>query len=334
MSQRVLTRDDARSFIRSSTEKLKLPLDYSVIGDGSLAGFSQVKELIIPEGYEKVESHAFFMRSFKNTCKIERLTIPASLTEYDIWAFYDCTELRTISVPEDFSEQLALELFFHAPFATLNFGKKMFFPTRTKTVQQIMDETPGIMTAGHALSIKIENSTLTIPSKFFGIAPHALRSLAGKGVRRVVLPKTIRLAAPNVFADLPELEEVYIEDGTEFLDNYLFAKCKRLRYISLPNSITRVGAGVFMECPALQNVKLPKALTSISEEMFSMDTALKAVGFGSSIKRIGAGAFNGCTSLRSMMLPDGLEFIGISVFWECVNLDRLYIPPTVTTIST
>lgn len=333
MGERVLTREDTKSFIRTNTEKLRLPSDFTVIGEGSLAGFSQVKELIIPEGVKKIASHAFFIRSFKNTSSLERLTIPSTLTDFDLWAFYDCDMLKTINLPEDFPEEKAMELFFLMPAATLNFGKKMLFAAKSKTVQQIIDETHGILTSGQAMLLPVENGVLTIPATFFAIVPHALRSLANKGVHKVVLPKSIRVIAPFVFADLPELEEIVVEDGTTHLDNYAFSRCKMLKAVELPDSITRIGAGLFMEDRALRCVKLPEHLTAVPEEIFSLCTELQSIGFGHKVKKIGAGAFNGCTALQSLMLPEGVETIGISAFWECTALHRLYLPPSTKTIS-
>ena len=66
MGERVLTREDSKSFIRANTDKLRLPSEYTVIGEGALAGFSQLKELIIPENVTRIEPHAFFIRSFIN----------------------------------------------------------------------------------------------------------------------------------------------------------------------------------------------------------------------------------------------------------------------------
>ena len=146
MGIRVFTREDAKGLIRAGTEKATLPFDFTEIASGALAGFSQLKTLVIPEGITHISSYAFYTRSFKNTSQLETLTIPSSLKQFDRWCFYDCNKLKSITLPNDFDEELALQLFAHCPSATVYFGKtfsigKRVVPiAKNKTIQQIMDE--------------------------------------------------------------------------------------------------------------------------------------------------------------------------------------------------
>ena len=333
MGARILTRDDAKSFIRSNTEKLKLPADFTVIGEGALAGFSQVKELTIPEGVTRICSHAFFMRSFKNASGLERLILPASLTQFDLWAFYDCNQLKTVFLPEDFPEKKALELFFHQPGATLNFGKKLLFSAKTKTVQEIMDETSGILTPNTAAVLPVHDGVWEIPATYFAIGSHAGRSIVSKKIRKIVLPSSIRLISSMAFTDLTTLEEVVISDGVEHIDNAAFMRCKNLRRVVIPASVKRIGAGAFMDCPQLKEIVLPPQLQAIEDELFSGCTSLSSIRIPETVSKIGAGAFAGCTALRCLVLPDSVKTIGISAFWECAALQQLYISPATKTIQ-
>ena len=326
MLERVFTREDAKSIIRTNSEKVKLPADFTVIGRGALAGFSQMKELIIPEGVRRIESHAFFMRSFKDASNLEKLTIPASLTDFGQWCFFGCNRLTTITLPEDFPEQKALELFSHVPEATLNFGKKLLFAARSKTVQQVMDEVGGFLTLGSASLLQVQDGTLEIPKNYIGLTSHAMRSVMNKGVKRLVLLPSLRTIAPNAFSMLDMLEEVVFAEGTDHIDNYALCGCKRLKKITIPDSVKYIGAGAFMNLPSLESIRLPSELGEICDELFSGCTSLKKVIFGNKIRMIGPGAFYGCTALQTVMLPESIESIGNSTFWECTGLQRLYIP--------
>ena len=330
---RILTRDDAKSIIRSNTEKVKLPSDFTVISRGALAGFSQMKELTIPEGVRKIETHAFFMRSFKDTSNLEKLTIPSSLTEFGQWCFFGCNRLSSISLPEDFPERQALELFCHVPEATLNFGKKLLFAAKTKTVQQVMDEIGGFLTLASTSMMQVTDGVLEIPKNYIGLTAHAMRSVMSKGVKRLIIPPTLRMIAPNAFSMLDTLEEVQFVDGTTHIDNYALCGCKNLKCIIIPDSVQNIGAGAFMNLPKLEAIRLPASLTEISDELFSGCTALKVIQFGNQIKYVGAGAFYGCTSLQTVMLPESVETIGNSAFFECSALQRLYIPRGAKTLS-
>ena len=130
MAERVFTREDAKSLIRSNSKIVKIPSDFTAIGSGALAGFSQIEELVIPEGVTRIASNAFYTRSFKNTCKVRRLSIPSSLTNFERWCFFGCDNLEIVNLPEGFSIPLALELFWQCYNAALCIGKTGgFFPT-------------------------------------------------------------------------------------------------------------------------------------------------------------------------------------------------------------
>ncbi|MCR5305914.1 MAG: leucine-rich repeat protein [Oscillospiraceae bacterium] len=333
MGERIFTREDAKGFLRTNSEKVKLPSDYTVIGQGALAGFSQMKELTIPEGVTKICSHAFFIRSFRGTSMLEKLTLPSSLRDFELWCFYDCNALKSVVLPEDFPEQKAMELFFHCPKAVLTFGKKLF-SAKKKTVQQIMDETSGILSLGSAMMLPItDDGTLKIPSNYLYILPQAMRNLANRGVKRVVIPEKMRIISPGVFSNLTSLEEIVVSDGLTYIDNGAFAGCRNLKRIILPDSVKRIGASAFMNLPMLESIRLPKELTAIEDELFSGCTALKQVEFSGKETRIGAGAFNECTALTQVKLPDSVRSIGICAFWNCTSLQRLSIPSETESIG-
>ncbi|MCQ2408661.1 MAG: leucine-rich repeat protein, partial [Oscillospiraceae bacterium] len=340
MAERIFTREDAKSLIRSNTRSLKIPSDFTAIASGALAGFSQLEDLVIPEGITRISSYAFYVRSFKNTSNLKSLTLPSSLRQFDRWCFYDLNALESINVPEDFSEPLAMELFFQCPEATINFGKKLnigkkvLFASKTKTVQHIMDEVGGILTLVSGSTLKVDDDwTLIIPPNFKVILTHAMRGVANKNVKRLVIPKTIKTISPNAFSFISTAEELVIEEGVEYIDSGAFAGCKGLKKITLPASLKKIGVSAFMNLPNLETITLPPDLEEVSDEMFSGCTSLRTVRFGKKITKIGAGAFSGCTALRGMILPESVKSIGNSAFWECLSLQRLYIPPACESLT-
>ena len=326
MGERIFTREDAKSIFRTNSEKVKLPSDFTVIGTGSLAGFSQVKELTIPEGVTKICSHAFFIRSFRGTSTLEKLVIPSSLQDFELWCFYDCNALKSIVVSENFPEQKAMELFFHCPNAIISFGKKLF-SAKKKSVQQIMDETSGILSMGSAMMLPIDgDGTLRIPSNYYYIQPSAMKNLANRGIKRVVIPEKMQVISAGAFSFLSSMEEVVISEGVEHIDNGAFAGCKNLKRIVIPDSVRRIGAGAFMNLPQLTSIRLPRNLTAIEDDLFSGCTALTDVSFGGQEIKVGAGAFNECNALKKLRLPESVESVGICAFWNCTALQQLSIP--------
>ena len=258
MAERIFTREDAKGLIRTNTKSVKIPGDFKVIGSGALAGFSQMEDLVIPDGVTRISSYAFYIRSFKNTSSLKSLTIPASVTQFDRWCFYDLNRLESINVPENFPEQMVVDLFYQCPEATVNFGKKMsigkrvLFASKTKTVQQIMDETGGILSLGSASMLKVSDDwTLELPASYKLILTHALRGVANKNVKRIIIPPTLKIISPNAFSFVTTAEELIVSEGVEYIDSCAFAGAKSLRKIRLPQSLKQIGVGAFMNLPFL-----------------------------------------------------------------------------------
>ena len=104
MAERIFTREDAKSLIRTNTRSLKIPSDYTAIASGALAGFSQLEDLVIPEGITKISSYAFYVRSFKNTSNLKSLTLPSSLYPISPSTFSGCIALTDVALPEELEE--------------------------------------------------------------------------------------------------------------------------------------------------------------------------------------------------------------------------------------
>ena len=333
MGERIFTREDAKSIFRTNSEKVKLPSDFTVIGTGSLAGFSQVKDLTIPEGIHRICSHAFFIRSFRGTSKLEKLVIPSSLQDFELWCFFDCNELKSIVVPEDFPEQRVMELFFHCPQATVTFGKKLF-ASKKKTIQQIMDETPGILSLGSAMMLPVsDDGTLRIPSNYYYILPSAMKNLMNRGIKRIEIHEKMRVISAGAFSCLNSLEEVVFSDGLQYIDNGALAGCNNLKRIVIPDSVQRIGAGAFMNLPKLTSIRLPRNLTEIEDDLLSGCYSLTEITFGGMETRVGAGAFNECSSLKQVRLPETVESVGNCAFWNCSALQHLAIPSRAESIG-
>ncbi|MBQ4346082.1 MAG: leucine-rich repeat protein [Oscillospiraceae bacterium] len=141
------------------------------------------------------------------------------------------------------------------------------------------------------------------------------------------------MIAPQVFADLPELEEVVLADGVTQIDNAVFARCKNLRSVQIPDSVKRIGAAAFLDCEALTDIRLPAQLVALEDEVFGGCSSLVALPVPEGVSKVGAGAFAGCTALRSMVLPDSVQTIGTGAFWDCASLQQLYISPATESIQ-
>lgn len=114
---------------------------------------------------------------------------------------------------------------------------------------------------------------------------------------------------PFMYASGLELTSVEIPDGVQGIDARAFENCKSLTKVVVPDSAKDINYAVFQGCTSLVDVKLPVRIKGGTSPTL----------------------FEGCTSLKSIKLPE-CAFIGSDLFSNCINLESIYIPKTVTTI--
>lgn len=73
----------------------------------------------------------------------------------------------------------------------------------------------------------------------------------------------------STFRDYPELTEVILKDGVEFIGNGAFSGCKKLTLVDLPASIKTIYPQVFQRCPMLTDVYCRTSeVLDITEDVF------------------------------------------------------------------
>lgn len=75
----------------------------------------------------------------------------------------------------------------------------------------------------------------------------------------------------------------------------------------------------YYDTSCMTNVVVPEGVTGIGSYAFADDEALESVTLPTSLQRISYGAFSYCTSLRTVLIPSGVTYID-DVFYGCTNL--------------
>lgn len=66
-----------------------------------------------------------------------------------------------------------------------------------------------------------------------------------KKLKRVVLPKNLRLIGSYAFAGCPNLEEVVLSEGLEIIDDWAFISCN-ITSLNIPSTVKQIGPNAFM----------------------------------------------------------------------------------------
>ena len=144
-----------------------------------------------------------------------------------------------------------------------------------------------------------------------------------KYMRRVSLPKGLKVLYPRTFKACCELDDVVVPDGVEIIGHSVFMGCVGLTRIDIPESVRVIGDGAFLMCVSLKDIRLPSKVEEIHEQMFYNCTSLTNVTFGSALWVIRDEAFAWCSELEKLTIPEFIEYFGPDCFAGCESIKAM-----------
>ena len=300
--------------------------------------------------------------------EIEKADLHQSTTNISTMAFMLCTNLTSITIPENVTDIEDNALSFCYKLEEINFNAIAMndFPTSNYAFSDA-----GIL--GDGIVVNIGDQVTRIPANIFsgydnGGAPPIIKLDFGKssvctsigedafyGCRKIIslaVPDNINSnvlvqiltnvtsLAELIYSDNPE-SHIQLIDGIYYLINEgdfvaLTVSPKNVNDITnisiLPSNITGIGNYTFSSCTGLTGVldlSNYTNLTSIGAGAFQYCRGLINITLPSNLTSIGASAFFDCSGLTSISLPSSLTSIGNYAFNGCTGLETLEYKGTV-----
>lgn len=177
------------------------------------------------------------------------------------------------------------------------------------------------------LMLMDENTgTIVVPESVTSIGEGTFANV--NGMKRIIIPSTVKEIRQNDFYANATLEEVIIlTDGNKWLEiigNSAFCECSNLKKIYIPNTVKKIGRYAFSGCNSLSDVSLSNNIVKLENGVFIKCSNLKEIIIPEGIKEIGDNVFQNCVNLKKITFPKSLEKIGKSSF-SYVNIDNLQI---------
>jgi hypothetical protein len=248
---------------------------------------SYAGELIIPESVKysdteyKVTKIGFV--AFYSCTSLTSIEIPESVTEIGMGAFLGCVELTNIGLP------LSLSKIDDWAFAECN----------------------------SLMNIKLPESITTIGESAF----QECKSLAS-----IEIPKLVNEISKQTFYLCISLSSIELPSSLLSIDEFAFYDCSSLTSVEIPSSVTSIENDAFSGCKSLTSIDLPSSLTSIDDYAFYGCSSLTRIELPTSVTSIGDAAFSRCYSLKTVTsLNPEPPTLGESVFYEC-PIETVYVP--------
>ena len=184
---------------------------------------------------------------FKNCSNLKTVTIPDSLTEINAMAFEGCYKIKTInqSAQYEIKDKCVIRKKDHALVYVLPQKGKLKIPNGVKTIQRYAFCT-------------CTSSEVTIPASVTHIGSSAFEY--SYSLESVAIYGALASFGSQAFRDCMALKNVSLAPGITSLGSAVFVNCYSLKKITLPNSITTINSEAFRYCRALKEVNLPANL--------------------------------------------------------------------------
>ena len=280
--------------------------------------------------------------------------IHESVTSLGFDAFYGCTSLTSITLPESITSI--------GRFAFASSGlKSITIPRSVINIEDVVFIGCSELTT---INVDPNNEVYDSRNNCNAIIESSSNTLIA-GCVNTIIPEGITCIGENAFTT-SGLTTMTIPEGVKSIGSYAFYICSSLTSITIPGSVSSIGVSAFDGCKGLISITIPESVTNIGVQAFSNCIRLTSINVDpenavydsrdncnaiiesssnaliagcthtiipESVTSIGEGAFFGCTGLKSITIPESVTSIGDYAFIDCSNLTSITIPESVTSIG-
>lgn len=273
--------------------------DYSYISndDGTvkITGLSgSFGTVAVPSELDGQKVTAIGRRAFEDCTGLSEITLPATVTTIDNYAFFGCDSLKTIKV---------------------------------KTANTVFASYSGVLLNKDKTELiccpKGKTGSYTVPGTVKKILPEAFSSCTK--LTGITLSSATESIGSEAFNGCSSLKTITLPDGLKIIDNEVFRDCASLESVNIPSTVTKLGSSAFYCCKKLTSVSIPSSVTELGESAFDGCIGLETVTLSNGLKKIGDCAFSGCRSLLKITLPASLTSLGSDAFFDCRSLESIYV---------
>lgn len=299
-------------------------------------------EVVIPEvvmynnntyRVTEIESEAFY------NCNFTSVVIPNGVTEIGEAAFYGCSRLASIIIPN----------------SVVKIRSYVFDDTAWYENQP-----DGVVYAGNVLykykGEMPEETSIEIRKGTTCIAADAFKSC--KKLISITIPNSVNSIGYAAFLLCSSLTSITIPNSVTEIESSAFSGCTNLASITILGDVSKIGSYAFentawyknqpdgivyagkvlyeykgYNMPEGTSIEISEGTIGIAGGAFSSQRNLTSVTIPESVVSIGDYAFSYCSGLTSITIPNSVTEIGDCAFSNCSSLTSITIPKSVTKLG-
>ena len=293
------------------------------------------------------------------------ITIPTTLGGYPVTAigveaFYDCTELTSVTVQNDSItiHDLAFDSCTKLGSVTIqsgiiNIATRAFTDCCNLTAINIAQDNQNYCSVEGVLFNKSQTTLIKCPTGKPGTynVPNSVTTIGEEAfygcsnLTSVTIPDSVTRIGNSAFRNCDSLTSVTIGDSVISIDSASFDGCKNLtsinvaknhkKYSSVEGVLFNKNKTTLIRYPTGRSgtYHIPSSVTVIGNSAFSSCCYLKSVTIGDNVITIGSSSFANCYTLKSITIGSSVSTIGSYAFYSCSNLNSMTIGDSVTIIG-
>lgn len=169
--------------------------------------------------------------------KIQSVEIENGVTTISPWAFYDCSKLKSVTLPQSINE------IGYRSFSYCENLRRISIPDGiTKINGNTFEKCTGLR------SVYLPNSVTEIDDHAFSYCSN---------LTSITLPEGLTKIGYAAFDSCSKLRTLHIPDSVTEIDWYAFRYCSKLTSVFMPKNLKKMGYGPFSGCFDLTHLVLP-----------------------------------------------------------------------------
>ena len=219
---------------------ITIPDSVTSIGESAFSGCSELTSIIVVEGNSKYHSEGNCIIETETKtlilgCKTSDIPTDGSVTSIGDWAFYNCTGLTSITIPN----------------SVTSIGDSAFEACTGLTSVTIPDRVTSI--GDRAFTFCSSLTSITIPNSVTSIGRSAFDGTAWYNN----LPDGLAYVGKVAYkykGTMPSNTSIVLNEGTLGIADYAFEGCTGLTSVTIPDSVTSIGSSAFEYCSGLTSI--------------------------------------------------------------------------------